>query len=457
MSRMEHGRGAAAALALALACAAVLPGCGSGTEDPPATYTVGGTVSGLMAGNKIVLTNNGSDNVEVTADGAFTFATEVEDGQDFRVTLAGSTPTAQPCTSTYGSGTIDGAKVRNVTVICGLPGGTGTSTATGSLNFARRQHTATRLPNGKVLIAGGFNEANTAMPAELYDPESGTFSITGTPATQRFGHAATLLPNGRVLVVGGSNSLTGQFDQLADAELYDPATGQWSSAGALALPRYLPTATLLPDGRVLVAGGLLGSRGRKEAELFDPATVTWQATGSLKYGRWAHTAMLLTSGKVQACDGAEGALDDPPWLLCEMYDPRAGTWADSGAEHVQRAQHTMNLLPDGKVVAAGWDIRTELYDPASDSWSESGQVVVGGEHTATLLPSGKVLVAGGLDQVGVANATYLFDPVAVTWTDGNPMLARRVQHTATLLTNGKLLIVGGWSINGAVASAELYF
>jgi N-acetylneuraminic acid mutarotase len=125
---------------------------------------------------------------------------------------------------------------------------------TGALNTGRAYHTATLLPNGKVLVAGGENPSSPGIylsSAELYDPTAGTWTTTGSLATSRAHHTATLLPNGKVLVAGGYN-----FSYPASAELYDPATGKWTTSGALKTARDLHTATLLPNGQVLVAGGI---------------------------------------------------------------------------------------------------------------------------------------------------------------------------------------------------------
>jgi len=121
---------------------------------------------------------------------------------------------------------------------------------TGSLATARYFHTATLLPNGKVLVAGGAIGYTPLASAELYDPATGTWTATESLHTARFFHTATLLPNGKVLVAGGAGN-----GYLASAELYDPATETWTATGSLHTARDLHTATLLPNGKVLVAGG----------------------------------------------------------------------------------------------------------------------------------------------------------------------------------------------------------
>src|SRR5437762_2574025 len=150
-------------------------------------------------------------------------------------------------------------------------GQSGTWTATGSLGTAHASHTATLLPNGKVLVAGGVDYSGTLGSAELYDRASGTWMATGSLGNARAGHTATLLPNRMVLVAGGVDS---SGHSAASAELYDPASGTWTATGSLGTARSSHTATLLPNGKVLVVGGEGGDTGGPlaSAELYDPAS-----------------------------------------------------------------------------------------------------------------------------------------------------------------------------------------
>src|ERR1700752_3837980 len=179
-------------------------------------------------------------------------------------------------------------------------------TFTGNLSIAHRLYTATLLQNGKVLVAGGLNNMLNSCSrgscfklntAELFDPAAGSWTTTGNLNIARADHSATMLPNGKVLVAGG----VGSSRILNSAELYDPTSGTWSSTGNLNRGRFGHTATLLATGKRLIAGGYDGSL-LTSAELYDPATGTWSTTGSLNGARFG-TAVLLLNGKVLAVAG----------------------------------------------------------------------------------------------------------------------------------------------------------
>jgi hypothetical protein len=170
-----------------------------------------------------------------------------------------------------------------------------------------------------VLVAGGLGSSGDALAsAELYDPATGTWSATTSLNTARTFHTATLLANGQVLVAAGDGSPPA-FDSLASAELYDPATGDWTATGALNTARGEHTATLLPDGKVLVAAGETPGGLLTSAELYDPTAGSWSATASLNTARANHTATLLADGKVLVAGGF------PALTSAELFSPTDST------------------------------------------------------------------------------------------------------------------------------------
>jgi hypothetical protein len=248
---------------------------------------------------------------------------------------------------------------------------TGTFSATGSMLHPRSDHTATLLPDGHVLIVGGMGNAATPATAELYDPATRTFTATGSLATGRNYHTATLLPNGRVLVAGGLNDACGTYHDCASAELYDPATGLFTATGSMAQGHALHTASLLSDGRVLIAGGQHYIASVKEAELYNPATGTFSPAGNmLSGGRHAHTATVLQDGRVALMGGigvSSSAGGSPGSTSVETYSP-AGGFVVGAPLHQARAFHTATLLPDGSVLVVGGADGEHVLSSAEVGW-----------------------------------------------------------------------------------------
>jgi WD40 repeat protein len=347
-------------------------------------------------------------------------------------------------------------------------GASGVFESTGDLTTPHSTTTATLLPNGKVLVAGGFNGSPLAS-AELYDSASGTWTATGNLSAVRQFHTATLLSNGKVLVAGGGTYGGIFVNPTATAELYDPATGTWSDTGSLITARFFHTATLLPNGKVLVVGGNDPAM-TVTAELYDPVSGTWTATGSMTTGRAAHTATLLPNGQVLVAGGGTGVVS---LASAELYDPANGTWTATGSLSLGgRFNHTATLLPDGRVIAVGGSTvgagggggsipSVELYDPATATWTATGSLAISRTgHTASLLPSGKLLVAGGDNGyngsgVGPLASAELYDPASGAWAETGSLVTAREYSTAALLPNGNVLVAGGTG-SSILASAELY-
>jgi hypothetical protein len=326
------------------------------------------------------------------------------------------------------------------TAIAGVPF---TFSRTGDLTTARAYHTATLLPSGKVLVTGGDKLVEGGdiedfwETAELYDPATGIWTPTGSMMEKRAYHTATLLPSGKVLVVGGYNgTLNGGSNFLGSAELYDPATGHWSPVpGSLATARWNHTATLLANGKVLVAGGGGGDGAAlASAELYDPATGYWTpTTNMLTVPRQYHTAAVLPNGKVLVAGGSGDT-------STELYDPATGLWAATGSMSVASYGPTMTLLPNGKLLAVGGTTATyrsnaELYDQGTGTWLVTASASLHSSPTATLLPNGQVLLAGYFPE--------LYDPASGTWALTSGPVGERWSHTATLLPDGQVLIAAG--------------
>jgi Bacterial Ig-like domain (group 3)/IPT/TIG domain/Galactose oxidase, central domain/Kelch motif len=344
----------------------------------------------------------------------------------------------------------------------------GTFTATGNLNVARSDQTATPLQNGLVLLEGGEDTGGSLASAELYNPATGSFALTGSLNQARSWQTATLLNDGKVLVVGGYYLDESQnVVVLASAELYDPTTGSFTVTGSLNTARMLPTATLLMNGKVLIAGGRdANGNTLASAELYDPATGIFTTTGSMNTARSYDTATLLPNGDVLIVGGAlEEAYSWSFLNSAEIYDPSVGTFLPTGSMTVARWTHTATLVNNGEVlVAGGYGAGSntlnsaELYDPSSGAFTLTGSLVEGrSSPTATLLINGQVLFVGGTNQgVNVSDAE-LYDSTQGSFSvTGAPLTARYLQ-SATLLFDGTILIAGGTpSSGGPFSSAELY-
>jgi hypothetical protein len=328
--------------------------------------------------------------------------------------------------------------------------------ASATMAQARQLHTSTVLKDGRVLVAGGTGASGQALAtAELYDPATGTWSSVPSMNTARLsGHTATLLTSGKVLVAGGKVSSTTHTNS---AEIFDPATLKWTAVANIGLGnRALHQATLLLDGTVLLSGGRpTGSSLMNDAAIYDPVADTWTPVGNLIQYRSHHAAVLLPNGKVLLAGSYHTGTGTN---VVEIYDPVAKTFSSGGNMIWGRAMTTATLLGDGRVLIyssiSGTGYGTaEIYNPATQSSALIATPPVARyNHTATLLPSGKVLIAGGTG--GGKGSSEVYDPATGVWSLGAPLVGSRAGHAASLLATGEVLLTGGYLGTAPLSSTD---
>jgi hypothetical protein len=330
-------------------------------------------------------------------------------------------------------------------------------TRTGKMHAMRSGHCATLMENGNVLVTGGAMAAAMGTTCEVFDSRSGVWTLlSATLAGPRAGHTATRLPGGKILLTGGSTGAT-SGDPLATAELFDPATETFMSLPPMTTARLGHTATLLPNGKVLIAGGITPHPQVITAELFDPALQTFTSVGVMPAQRKFHSATLLHDGTVLLAGGSSST--GP--ASADLFYVETATFTPAASEGmlVPRTGHSATLLSDGKVLIAGGysagsssgmaSIQvSELYDPAARRFTATaGQPMrtPRRNHTATQLGDGRVLLAGGCASYLRTETAELYDPQAESFTTLFPHTLREMReyHTATALPDGRVLIVGG--------------
>jgi len=313
----------------------------------------------------------------------------------------------------------------------------------------RSGHTATLLPDGRVLIAGGMRRnQDFYRSAELYDPATHSFRPTGDMTIVRVGHTATLLRSGKVLIAGGWIG-HGCTDS---AELYDPASGKFAAISSMKARRGDGVATMLPSGDVLITGGAdhISPGGTTSAELFHASTLTFEAVGPMREARVSHTATLLNDGRVLIVGGR----GDKVTASAELFDPQTKQFTLSGNLATARYKHTAGLLPDGRVlIAGGSDERdwqgtlssAEIYDPHTGKFAPASSLHDSRfklPDAAVQLDSGQLLIAGGSKEVEIYDpATGKFLLASGQMNDGRHFM------TETKLNDGTVLLAGGYPDN----------
>ncbi|HDR8961296.1 Kelch repeat-containing protein [Burkholderia vietnamiensis] len=364
--------------------------------------------------------------------------------------------------------------------------------------LARYGHTATLLPNGKVLVAGGFGGpggGGLLAVSELYDPAHPKWSKAGAMVLPRQAHKAVLLADGNVLVAGGLAADSNNLSATPSAEVYSPTRGVWNRVGNMATGRLGHTMTVLKDGRVLVTGGhraddVMDDDAFASAELFNPTDGQWAVTASMSIGRRGHTATLLPNGKVLVVGGRMAGSNGDATAMAELFDPVKDTWVAVAPMRNARYGHSATLLRSGKVlVVVGEDVKkagddtkrldaamaevvkekgsdftstdlaialakdpgpyrslAEIYDPVTNQWSPAGNLNAARSGArAVLLPNGNVLVARGADDESLdLNSSEIYDVKTGVWRLTAPMNdGVGIGATLTVLPGGEVLAAGG--------------
>ena len=338
-----------------------------------------------------------------------------------------------------------------------------------ALLVPRARHTATRLADGRILIAGGSQFPNAQLAkTEIFDPLNGQLTQAAALHSARHDHSATLLPDGRVLVVGGYN----RPQQLDDAEVYDPAADTWTVVSPLFSHGVNHTATLLKDGRVLVVGGCTGSGVCTErVEIFSPETSTWTEAMPLPGDRASHTAQLLDDGRVLIAGGGSST-GEPAGGDALLYDPQANTWAAAGTMVKPRHFSQSVRLLNGTVLVAGGVIissdaapqataSVEIYDPASNTWAAAAPLSQPRyAFVLALLPQGQVLAVGGVDvyenpwtAASLVQKIESYDLQVNRWRVVDKFPQPATYTAAAFLSDDRLWVTGGQAGSSDAASS----
>ncbi|TDR43926.1 PKD repeat protein [Tahibacter aquaticus] len=327
---------------------------------------------------------------------------------------------------------------------------------TGAMSLVRADHAAARLPDGRVLVAGGYSSGGLSTTSvEIYDPASGSFALASPLIVARSQAGVATLADGRILVVGGVRQTASGGEFLRSAEIYDPSSASWSmTAGSLTgnTSTTYPTTVTLLDGKVLVIDST-------NSQVFDPASGQFSQAISLSTSRLRASAARLVDGRVLLAGGQDNS--NAYLTSAEIWNPATGTWSATGSMATARTSATATRLADGRILiagghnSAGKQGSAELFDPATQTFSTTGAMATPRSgQLAVALADGGVLVSGGYTNSSVTTSLERYNTAAGTWSDAGALAAARSRmFTATLLNTGNVLFTGG---SGPVATAEIY-
>jgi hypothetical protein len=305
-----------------------------------------------------------------------------------------------------------------------------------------------------------FTDGTGAAFRHLLDPPEDESTVefyqwTAAPSMllPRAFPAVIAMPDGDIMVIGGL-AATGP---TASTEIFDIGTGTWSPGPSLTYKRVGHTATLLKDGTVLVAGGDTAMGTTATAEVIDLTIRASSLTTSMSFSRSAHAAVLLPSGNVLVTGGTDWV--SGTWYQAEMYDPAQHKWLPAGSMAKSRVSFTLQTLPDGSVLAIGGDsgATSEKYNPGSNSWSGLANMKSKRySSSSVVLDGGKILVAGGNIDGTPTKSAETYDPAANAWSLADEMAEQRSSFSLIKLSNGLIMAAGSYSSLGTTASVDVY-
>jgi len=425
------------------------------TATVATTITVvgGPTISGFTSNVCSVISGNAVNLTPTFSNGTATIGTSGPGSSDISASAISGTPIATPALTTATTFTLTVTSALSVSVSQTVTVQVQGFALDDTLGIARQYAAAAALPDGRALVVGGDAGGNGIRQTEVYDPTTGLFTNNALLAVGRTRCTATTLNNGTVLVAGG---LPGPASGALSANVViDPSSGSLLTAPAPSgTGRFGHTATLLPNGKVLLAGGwtlyLMGSNV-SNCELYTPSYLptpnnTVVATTNLTTPRALHAAVLLPDGRVMVIGGVDG--NGTSLLTTEIYDSTSGTWSAGPNLNTARKGATATLLKDGRVLVSGGndgsvDLQTgEILDARVTAFSPIGapMVTARSSHQATLLASGQVLITGGSAPTSVAE---VFDPTALAFNATGAQQEARSNSATALLPDGRILLIAG--------------
>jgi hypothetical protein len=300
-----------------------------------------------------------------------------------------------------------------------------------AMTTARYFPAASPLPDGRILIAGGFDGSSVLNSTEIYNPATNSFAPGPSMSTGRAGSAAAPLPDGRILIAGGEDGSA----YLNSTEIYNPATNSFAAGPSMTSARSVPAAAALPDGRILIAGGSNGPASRlSSTDIYSPTGNSFTAGPAMSTVRFAAVAAPLPDGRIMI---AGGETDTSFLASTEIYNPGTNNFTPGPTMPSGRSRLAAAPLPDGRILMAGGEngylAWTEIYNPATNNFTPGPSMSTGRTGLAAApLPDGRILVVGGIDGFSVVNSTEVYNTAPTVRSSGGQFVWQPIGTTSAV-------------------------